>query len=163
MKYIVFFYISISILFFSGCKPNIVLEQNTVIKNNTVWEGTIHIKGDVFVDKGVKLIIKPGSIIIFDILKQNVSIDEMIKEGPYSPQAELIINGAIEAEGTSEKPIIFTSKTDKDKVKEGQWGSINFIGSEHGSLKYCEIRGAYMGVHIHSSTISIENCKFINN
>ncbi len=152
-------------LFIYGCKSDLVLKDKTIIKGTQTWEGTVYLEGDVTVASESVLIIKPGTKILFNVINQdiNLSDDELIKYGQYSPQAELIINGSIEAQGTKENPIIFTSAVKKDEIKSSQWGSLNFLGSEYNILEYCQISGAYMGIHVHSSVVNIKNCVFTNN
>ncbi|MBI5418237.1 right-handed parallel beta-helix repeat-containing protein [Candidatus Poribacteria bacterium] len=162
MKIYFSFLLLINFLLFSGCKSDKVLPAGSIIKGTQIWEGTIYLKGDVTVAEGSKLIIKPGTKIIFPILDKDLSIEKQSEVGPLSPQAELIIYGDLEAKGTASQPIIFISE-DYKNIKQGQWGSLNILGSEESHVEYCQFTGAYMGIHIHSSIVFIKNSSFINN
>ncbi|SVD13637.1 uncharacterized protein METZ01_LOCUS366491, partial [marine metagenome] len=80
----------------------------------------------------------------------------------------MIVNGRLEANGTNENPIIFTSNS--SNPKPGDWGGIKFTDDSGGStqiLKYCTISYGGYGVHgvIYgdSSFPEINYCKIINN
>ncbi|QMU26947.1 T9SS C-terminal target domain-containing protein [Adhaeribacter radiodurans] len=72
------------------------------------------LKGFVYVQSGATLTIEPGTII----------------KGDKASKATLIIErgGKIMAEGTSSKPIVFTSAQVKGSRKSGDWGGIILLG-----------------------------------
>lgn len=116
------------VLLATSCKKNtviddeeIVLPSNTVevsgeITTNTTWSaGKIYLlKGFVFVSNGATLTIEPGTII----------------KGDKASQATLIITrGAkINATGTVDKPIVFTSALAAGARSQGDWGGIILLG-----------------------------------
>jgi hypothetical protein len=82
----------------------------TTLTSDKVWT----LKGYVYVTDGAKLIIQPGTTIVSDIAEKGALI---IERG-----AQII------AEGTSTKPIVFTSvKTVGDKAP-GDWGGVVILG-----------------------------------
>ncbi|MDB5263491.1 MAG: hypothetical protein JWQ14_2774 [Adhaeribacter sp.] len=87
------------------------ITTNTILKANTVYT----LKGFVYVEDGTTLTIEPGTI---------------IKGGPKAGKGTLIIKrgGKIMAEGTKEKPIVFTSSLPKGSRAPGDWGGIIITG-----------------------------------
>ena len=103
----------------------------TKLTADKIWT----LKGRVFVGNGATLIVMPGTI-----LKG--------AEGDGSSASALIVSrgGKIMAEGTADKPIIFTSVLDNIKVGEkvgsnlkytdnGLWGGLIILGKAPASLK----------------------------
>ncbi|QKG80317.1 T9SS C-terminal target domain-containing protein [Tenuifilum thalassicum] len=86
------------------------------ISENTLWaaEDTIFLDGFVYVKPGVTLTIEPGTII----------------KGISDTKACLIVErGAkIEANGTAQKPIVFTSDKPAGERKPGDWAGIIICG-----------------------------------
>jgi len=81
------------------------------------------IEGLVFVNEGQELTIEPGTIVRF-------------KSGQADKASALIVSrgGKIFAEGTSEKPIIFTAQADDlngsvPLYAQGLWGGFNCTGA----------------------------------
>jgi hypothetical protein len=86
------------------------INATTTLTSDKVWT----LKGYVYVTDGAKLIIQPGTTIISDISEKG---------------ALCIERGAqIFAEGTSSKPIIFTSGKPVGERTPGDWGGIVILG-----------------------------------
>ena len=86
------------------------INTTTTLTSDKVWT----LKGYVYVTDGAKLIIQPGTTIISDISEKG---------------ALCIERGAqIFAEGTSSKPIIFTSGKSIGERTPGDWGGIVILG-----------------------------------
>jgi len=86
------------------------INTTTTLTSDKVWT----LKGYVYVTDGAKLIIQPGTTIISDISEKG---------------ALCIERGAqILAEGTSLKPIIFTSGRPVGEKQPGDWGGIVILG-----------------------------------
>ncbi|MGV3539426.1 MAG: T9SS C-terminal target domain-containing protein [Rufibacter sp.] len=89
--------------------------QGTISANRTLDADTVYsLKGFVYVDNGATLTIEPGTII----------------KGDKATQGTLIIQrGAkINAQGTPEKPIVFTSNQPKGGRAAGDWGGVVILG-----------------------------------
>ena len=86
------------------------INQTTTLTSDKVWT----LKGYVYVTDGAKLIIQPGTTIISDIAEKGALC---IERG-----AQII------AEGTLEKPIIFTSGKNVGERSPGDWGGIVVLG-----------------------------------
>jgi hypothetical protein len=86
------------------------INVTTTLTSDKVWT----LKGYVYVTDGAKLIIQPGTTIISDISEKG---------------ALCIERGAqILAEGTSTKPIVFTSGRPVGERTPGDWGGIVILG-----------------------------------
>jgi hypothetical protein len=86
------------------------INQTTTLTSDKVWT----LKGYVYVTDGAKLIIQPGTTIVSDVAEKGALC---IERG-----AQII------AEGTLEKPIIFTSGKNVGERSPGDWGGIVILG-----------------------------------
>ncbi|GAA4306059.1 T9SS C-terminal target domain-containing protein [Nibribacter koreensis] len=89
--------------------------QGTITANRTLDADTVYtLKGFVYVDNNATLTIEPGTLI----------------KGEKSSQGTLIVKrGAkIMAQGTAEKPIVFTSNQPKGQRAPGDWGGVVILG-----------------------------------
>jgi hypothetical protein len=86
------------------------INTTTTLTSDKVWT----LKGYVYVTDGAKLIIQPGTTIVSDIAEKGALI---IERG-----AQLI------AEGTSTKPIVFTSGKAVGERTPGDWGGVVLLG-----------------------------------
>ena len=115
------------------------------------------IKGDIQVPKGQQLTIEPGVEVRFD--------------GHY----KFVVEGSLNAVGTSDAKVVFTRNRDTDDSRG--WG-IRFINSENVSrLAYCTVEYGYAdngkwdssqddrgaGIAIVNSSVTIEDCLIKNN
>ncbi len=106
------------------------------LTHDETWAGLIQLQGDVTVPEGVTLTITPGTTIRLP------AITDIIQGGFDSTRSELIINGALSAEGTQQQPIVFTSGA--ASPKKGDWGGIRVAGSLR--LRYATIEYASLGI-----------------
>ena len=86
------------------------INTTTTLTSDKVWT----LKGYVYVTNGAKLIIQPGTTIVSDIAEKGALI---IERG-----AQLL------AEGTSAKPIVFTSGKAVGERMPGDWGGVVLLG-----------------------------------
>ncbi|RYY35591.1 MAG: hypothetical protein EOP46_09460 [Sphingobacteriaceae bacterium] len=96
-----------------------VVQVTGDITANTTWtaDKIYLLKGNVFVTNNSTLEIQPGTI---------------IKGDKPSKGALIITRGAkIDAEGTADKPIVFTSNVAAGGREEGDWGGIILLGKAH--------------------------------
>ncbi|MBN2058349.1 MAG: hypothetical protein JW782_06105 [Candidatus Saganbacteria bacterium] len=84
-----------------------LIDENTAIKvgeltEDEVWQGRVFLIGDVTVPLGRKLIIEPGTELIFDER-------DLLESGKRKDQCELIAFGTIETRASADKPIRLVS------------------------------------------------------
>ena len=84
------------------------------VTTNTTWSGIVKLENKIYVKNGATLTIAPGTII----------------RGDKTTQGTLIITkGAkINASGTKENPIVFTSNQAVGSRAEGDWGGVILLG-----------------------------------
>jgi len=145
----------------AGCKEQPVELGMVTIEKDTTWEGRVLITGDVYVPPGVTLTVAPGTVIRFKRMDELSGRNMFGNDSPYYPQAELIIRGRIIAQGTKDRPIIFTSA--EIDPKPADWGAINLLGSRGNVFEYCKVLCAYNGIHAHSSSAVISHSEFTRN
>ena len=75
------------------------------ITGRTVWSGRINVIGDIVVDRGALLILKPGTVVTF-------AAEDGRREGADPGRCELIVYGSLQIEGHEGDPIVFTLADD---------------------------------------------------
>lgn len=105
-----------------GAKP--VVEVQNEITTSTTWNSnTVYlIRGFVYVRDGVTLTIQPGTVIKGALKEQDPSGQQ--KGGTLIVQP----GGKLIAEGTADRPIVFTSSKPAGQRGYGDWGGIVLIG-----------------------------------
>lgn len=120
---------------------------------DTVWNGDILIDGILTIPAGVSLEIRPGTRVRFTRFDSN---------GDGIGENEIFIQGVLKAEGTAEKPILFTS-AEADPAP-GDWGAVNMMAAEEENrFSHCRIEYAYRGFHSHFSDATVSHCEFVRN
>ncbi len=107
------------------------------ITSDTIWQDTVEVIGDVVVDKGATLIIRPGTIVRF----ADTSVWD--DTGGNYKRCDFVIYGRLIGRGTSKDTIKFIPMN-----SAGRWGSVFFKQSEGDTLSYIEFKrtlGVYCG------------------
>ncbi|WP_118950542.1 hypothetical protein [Taibaiella helva] len=127
MKKLVLLGFSALALFFASCSsndnnpdpgpdPSNVITISGDITGNQTWtaDKKYILKGFVYVTNGANLTIQPGTVIM----------------GDKASKGTLTVTrgGKITAEGTVDKPIIFTSAQEANARREGDWGGLILLG-----------------------------------
>lgn len=129
MKKLVLLGFSAAALFFASCSskdntpdpgpgtdPSNVVVVTGDIATNTSWSADKKylLKGFVYVKNGATLTIAPGTVIM----------------GDKATKGTLTVSrgGKVMAEGTVDKPIIFTSAQEANARREGDWGGVILLG-----------------------------------
>jgi hypothetical protein len=124
--------------------------------NDEVWQGDILVTGDVEIPEGVTLTIEPGTTIRFTAQSDDQSDeDEYDPTDPSTLHATMItilVYGSIEALGTPDQPITFT--TDSSTPGDIDWQSIQVEGSGAVYLDYVVIEYGYFGVQLNTATLT---------
>jgi len=147
-------------------KPKTIEIQNQnvsgEITEDQVWSGTIDVTGDVDVMEGVTLTILPGTVIKVALTDdQHKGPDEPLtdiyfpKDPPfyYKEKITIFIRGVLNATGTPNKRIIFTSASENPTTYD--WWGIDIF---HGRLEYAIVEYGQGNIGIqHSSDVVIAN------
>ena len=132
-----------------------------------LWNGTILIKGSVYFRLWATLTISPGTKVIFEKSKDiegtdwTKYADEFIKKhnDPTGKkgyeQSHYSLFGKIIAQGTKEKPILFTSAQLQPEYAD--WDQLILL--EGSKLDYVELSYAHNGVNIDGKNVTITNSK----
>ncbi|MBI2996015.1 MAG: right-handed parallel beta-helix repeat-containing protein [Candidatus Melainabacteria bacterium] len=131
------------------------------INEDQIWSGNIHVTGDIWVNRGVTLTILPGTVI-----KVSAFSDDQHggKDHPHDPpfpndpdrietkSTQIIIDGSLNAIGTPDKRIVFTS--DSENPTTYDWDGLLI---SRGKLKYAIIEYARYNNIQESSNVVIAN------
>lgn len=126
---------------------------NPVISADTTWQGEIIVEGVVAVGRTATLSIAPGTVIRFRRIDRN-------RDG--IGDSELRVLGRIVAQGTAEKPIVFTSAEASPAPMDWSYVLI-FSSGQKNHLAHCRFQYAFSGVQVHFSTALVEQCLFEHN
>lgn len=131
------------------------LAQNTVIEGKVIrtserWSGTIIIEGDVVVNSGARLVIDPGTHLLF-----RAGMDKS-RSGRDKTRSELIVRGVLIARGTISNKIRFSSAAAQPRM--GDWQGITIMNPRLACIiDYCIVEYAYNGLNIKKSAPKILN------
>lgn len=134
-----------------AAEPTLYLDK-AYITEDTTWSGTVVLRGQNVVRRGVNLTIEPGTVIKF------AWIDE---DGDDIGDGELTVEGRLIAKGTREKPILFTSAQESPKPKD--WTFVQISVSKDSLVEHCIFEYAFSGLQVHYSTATIHKSLFRNN
>jgi len=133
-----------------------------VLDKDEVWGGTIHVTGDIDVLEGTTLTILPGTLIKVALTDdQHKGRDEPMtdinfpKDPPFYEKEKITISihGTLNAVGTSDNRIVFTSASDNPTTYD--WRGINIF---HGRLEHATVEYGQGNIQIqHSSDVVISN------
>ena len=147
--YLTFIFIFI-FLNLSFAQTEIITGKN--ISGNVRWYGTKIIRGDVTVLPSARLVIAPGTRIVFSA---NTDLE---KSGNDKTKSELIVKGVLIAQGQYDNKIIFTSESKSPRM--GDWYGIIFQKvTEQSIIDYCIVEYAYEGITINKSKIQVSKCE----
>jgi hypothetical protein len=137
--------------------------KSGVLNKDEVWGGTIHVTGDIDVMEGVTLTILPGTVIEVALTDdQNKGSDEPMtdihfpKDPPFyeKEKVTITIHGILNATGTPDNKIIFTS-SNKENPTTYDWRGIDIF---HGRLEYAVVEYSQGNIQIQqSSDVVISN------
>lgn len=123
--------------------PDLVF-KNTVLAEDTVLRGVVHITGWVTAPPQVTLTVEAGTIIRF-----------RAEEGANTG-AGLLVQGRMVASGSSDKQILFTGPY--DKPLDGDWQGIVLLATDKKNLlEQCRIEGAVVALDAYHSQATVRN------
>ncbi len=129
-----------------------------VASGETRWQGTVFIDGDLVLEEEARLVIAPGTEVVF---LPPADGKDLFTERPNFPGSELIIRGTLIAEGTAEKPISF--RFVDPEAPAGSWGGINLKESPEVRFRFVRITQANSAIHSHGSIVRLEQSLIENN
>jgi hypothetical protein len=132
--------------------PAVKLEGG-VIEGEAYWQDEVLIDGVVTVKKTGVLTIAPGTRVSF------VPRDD---DGDGIGDSELLVEGNLQAVGTAEKPIIFTSAASEPQASDWKYLYIDF-GRGESVVDHVISEYAYSGLQVHFSRARVTNSVFRNN
>lgn len=122
------------------------------ITEDTTWSGTVVLRGQNVVRRGVTLTLLPGTVVKFSW------IDE---DGDDIGDGELTVEGRLIARGTRNNPILFTSAKESPAPKD--WTFVQISVSKNSLVEHCIFEYAFSGLQVHYSTATIHKSLFRNN
>jgi TonB family protein len=122
------------------------------ISGNVTWQGTIIISGDITIEQKSRLVIEPGTKVLFEPNRDDT------KGGADKTRCEIIVRGTLIARGLPGRKISFSSNSEFPRM--GDWYSLGFLHLKSGTLlEYCLIEYAHNGLTIKNSHLIINNCE----
>jgi len=145
MTWLALIFVAITDTTFQAVPPSRYLPKDEI------WEGKSIISGEILVPKGVTLLIKPGTHILFT----------------PGTGGTLIVEGTLVARGTRIQTIVFTSASSEGGMpRAGDWKGIaikNPQGEPESILENVKVSYAEDGVTCLGSSPEIKNSSFENN
>ncbi len=121
-----------------------------IITENETWHGTIVVEGDITVAPSGRLVILPGTRILF-----KAKTDKM-RSGRDKTRSELIIKGMLSAKGTINNKIWFSSYEKEPRMQD--WYGILIGNPKRTSIiEYAVVEYAYNGITIKRCNPQINN------
>ncbi len=121
------------------------------ITENSWWEGTETITGDITIASGVNLTVEENTTVNFSATSDDKS------GGAYSTKAELIVNGTLTADGSLDQITFNRSGA------SGTWGGIRFNSGSSGTITYATIDHATKGIYVSgTNNVTVANCTIQN-
>ncbi len=130
--------------------------KSGVLNEDKTWGGTIHVTGDIDVMEGATLTILPGTVIKVALTDdQNKGSDEpqtdiyFPKDPPFyhNEKITITIHGTLDAVGTPDNKIIFTSISENPTTYD--WWGIDIF---HGRLEYAIVEYGQGNVGVQQSS-----------
>ena len=134
------------------------VEQKYLLTGRQVWQGEVHVRGDLELAEGAELRIAPGTRVLFEPPAPG---EDRFQEHPYFVGSELIVRGRLIAEGTRENPIRFMAGD--SSASAGSWGGINIEDAPEVRFAWCRFSQANSAVHARNTSVSIRNSVFASN
>jgi hypothetical protein len=141
-----------------ACAVSPVLPVAGTLKGEQVWRGRVLVDGDVVIEEGARLTILPGTEVLF---MPPSAGEDRLTEHPHFAGSELIVRGAIFAEGTPAAPIVFRHAD--PAAPAGSWGGVNLAESPGASFRFCRFTQADSALHSQASRVLVEESLFERN
>ncbi len=117
----------------AGCVP----ATQPAPVDTVVWSGTIRVRGDVRIPRGQRLVVEPGTRVVFAFRDD---------DGDGWGDASVRVEGNLVVRGTASEPVRFTPED--EPVRPGRWGEIR-VDFGTVDVRYAVIEGSTRGLHAH--------------
>lgn len=134
-------------------KTNASYPEDHVLDHDTVWSGTITVRGKIVVKRGVTLTIEPGTAVKFARLDRDRN---GVGDG------EILVEGKIDARGTKDKPVRFLSAEKEPAPKDWSYIVLLVSGADN-RFEHCRFQHAFIGLQVHYSRARVTDCIFEEN
>jgi parallel beta-helix repeat protein len=114
----------------------------STVPADSTWYGEVKVAETVTVPPGRTLVISPHTRVLF------------------SEGAGLKVRGRVQAVGTRDGRILFTSLQER---KAGAWDEIYLDHATGSTFTYCDINYATWGIHSHFTNLAVNHCSFSEN
>jgi len=118
-----------------------------------VWQGEVTIQGSVVIEKGERLVIRPGTRVLFAFQDEN---------GDGAGDSSIVVRGSIQARGAESEPIEFGPAKPGLAAVAG-WNEVLIEDAESAEFVHCRFFGAQQAVHAHRTPLVVEHCRFERN
>ena len=118
-----------------------------------VWQGEVTIRGSVVVHADERLLIRPGTRVLFVFHDEN---------GDGAGDARIVVKGSIEARGSKDEPVEFATGGPVPQGAAG-WDAVLVEDAERAEFAHCRFAGAQQAVHAHRTPLVVEECRFEGN
>lgn len=126
------------------------------ISENQDWDGEILLCGDVTVDTGAVLTVKPGAVV------RSMTDRDDEKSGVDTSKCELIVYGTLNISGTDTADVTITSAGHEPEA--GDWHGIRVMDGGNADINRATIEYGYCGLRLHSGSIdTVKNCHITQN
>jgi hypothetical protein len=126
--------------------------SDTVIREDTVWKGTITIEGTVVVARGVTLTVLSGTVVRFR---------KVDRDGDGTGDGKLRVLGNLVVQGLPERKVLFTSA--EVTPAPGDWAYVLlFTGSDRSEIRHAVFEYAFTGLQIHFAEAVVTDSIFRN-
>jgi hypothetical protein len=118
-----------------------------------VWQGEVTIQGSVVVDSGERLVIRPGTRVLFAFLDDN---------GDGAGDSGIVVKGSIYARGAEGSPIEF-APANPGPIGAAGWNEVLIEDAARAEFAHCRFVGAQQALHAHRTPLVIEDSRFESN
>lgn len=143
---------------FSYERPGITQVVSGDITEQVVWSGNILVTGDVVIQPGGVLIIDAGTTVQFEPLRDT-------RNTYWHSRSEIVLEGgSLIAEGTAERPILFTSASPDFRPQEdwiGDWRGFSFNDGDF-ALKHFQVEFAVYSMDFNDTDTRFNSYEMAN-
>jgi len=118
-----------------------------------VWQDEVTILGSVVVDSGERLVIRPGTRVLFAFRDE---------DGDGAGDSSIVVRGSIDARGAEGAPIEFAPEIPQTTGAAG-WHEVLIEDAERAEFAHCRFVGAQQAVHAHRTPMVVEDSRFEGN